>query len=113
MDWRKLIFWEFRRGSVQYDIVVGLILIFLFATPRGWFGDTPRPVSVSLIRSSGDSVVFWIDADVLSGVEPASRVAKATFLIQSQAKVNVHHVQVDPVTDAEGEIKGFMAHAKR
>ncbi|HEY7839069.1 MAG TPA: hypothetical protein VIC54_10770 [Terriglobales bacterium] len=43
---RKLasfIWWTYPRGSLEYDIIVGLILAFIFLTPRGFFRDQPRP----------------------------------------------------------------------
>jgi len=41
-----LFFWEFARTSWQYDIVVALILAFIFLTPKAFFKDQPRAVSV-------------------------------------------------------------------
>ena len=33
----RVIFWRFRRGSWQYDIMCGLILLFIFLTPKSVF----------------------------------------------------------------------------
>ncbi len=33
----RVIFWRFRRGSWQYDIMCGVILLFIFLTPRSVF----------------------------------------------------------------------------
>ena len=33
----RVIFWRFRRGSWQYDIMCGLILVFIFLTPKSVF----------------------------------------------------------------------------
>ena len=33
----KVIFWRYRRGSWQYDILCALILAFIFLTPREVF----------------------------------------------------------------------------
>ncbi len=57
--WRKIgdfVWWNYPRGSVEYDIMVGLILAFLFLTPRHFFRDQPRPfhsasLSVTLLDS--------------------------------------------------------------
>ena len=44
--WRRLgreiwgfVFWTYDRGGVRYDIMVGMILAFIFLTPRGFFKD--------------------------------------------------------------------------
>lgn len=43
---RKLssfIWWTYPRGSLEYDIIVALILAFIFLTPRALFHDQPAP----------------------------------------------------------------------
>jgi CDP-diacylglycerol--glycerol-3-phosphate 3-phosphatidyltransferase len=40
--WRGL-FWTYERGSWQYDIMVLLILGFIWLTPPGWLGDPMAP----------------------------------------------------------------------
>jgi hypothetical protein len=37
------LWWSYPRGSLQYDIMVGIILAFIFLTPRHFFRDQPRP----------------------------------------------------------------------
>ncbi len=70
MRWlrRKLasfLWWTYPRGSVEYDIMVGLILAFLFLTPRNFFRDQPRPprlppVTISLLSGQhGHLYEIW------------------------------------------------------
>jgi hypothetical protein len=33
----RVIFWRYQRGSWQYDILCGLILVFIFLTPKEVF----------------------------------------------------------------------------
>ena len=33
----QVLLWKFDRGSLAYDIIVGLILLFIFITPRSCF----------------------------------------------------------------------------
>lgn len=33
----RVVFWRFRRGSWQYDIMCGLIMLFIFLTPKSVF----------------------------------------------------------------------------
>jgi hypothetical protein len=47
--WKKLssfVWWNYPRATVEYDIMVGLILTFIFLTPRQIFRDQPRPFTV-------------------------------------------------------------------
>ncbi|MGH9476083.1 MAG: hypothetical protein ACRD1C_07095 [Terriglobales bacterium] len=39
----SFLWWSYPRGSLEYDVMVGVILLFIFLTPRSWFGDQPRP----------------------------------------------------------------------
>jgi len=40
---KSYFFWTHARGSFHYDVMVTLILVFIFATPHLWsYGDKPR-----------------------------------------------------------------------
>ena len=39
---KRFILWDYPRASWQYDVMVGVILAFIFLTPRSWFRDQPR-----------------------------------------------------------------------
>ncbi|MGO9938451.1 MAG: hypothetical protein ACLPH3_12345, partial [Terracidiphilus sp.] len=39
---KSYFYWTYPRGNVHYDVMVSLILIFIFVTPHLWdFGDKP------------------------------------------------------------------------
>jgi hypothetical protein len=41
---KSYFFWTYERGSFHYDVMVTLILVFIFATPFLWnYGDRPQP----------------------------------------------------------------------
>jgi hypothetical protein len=45
---RKLssfLWWTYPRGSLEYDVMVAIILAFIFFTPRRLFRDQPRPAA--------------------------------------------------------------------
>ena len=37
----RSLFWAYERGSWQYDVIVLVILAFIFLSPRSWFNDRP------------------------------------------------------------------------
>ena len=44
---KSYFYWQYKRGSVHYDVMVTLILLFIFVTPHLWdFGARPTPISV-------------------------------------------------------------------
>jgi len=67
---RGFLLWRHERGSWQYDVMVVLILLFVFGTPRAWFRDLPlTPVGVGMeirvLQKSGDTTRYRIPANLL------------------------------------------------
>jgi len=111
---KRLIFWDFPRASWQYDIVVALILLFIFATPREWFHDQPRASSIVLLSSVRGVNRVFIATDLLDDTPEAQRPARAERLIRDRTGKAWHVVRVEPIRDeAEQEIKGFIAYTAR
>ncbi|HXJ07279.1 MAG TPA: hypothetical protein VNH65_19425 [Candidatus Acidoferrum sp.] len=72
----KTFFWAYERGTWQYDAAVILILIFVLATPRGWFHDEPQmglpanaPGQVVLLTDEGGNKTYRVDARILAPPE--------------------------------------------
>jgi hypothetical protein len=108
---KRLIFWDFPRASWQYDVVVALILLFIFATPRDWFHDQPKAASVVLLPSLHGSNRVFISAELLADVPEQSRTRRAEALIHERTGKAWHVVRVEPIRDeTEQEVKGFIAY---
>jgi hypothetical protein len=108
---RRLIFWDFARASWQYDLVVGLILVFIFATPRDWFRDQPKPSSIILMSSQPGSSRVFIASDLLESVSEGQRANRAQELIHQRTGKSWHVARVEPIRDeTTQEIKGFIAY---
>ena len=43
---KRFLLWDFPRGVWQYDVMVALILAFIFLTPREIFRDYPRASNI-------------------------------------------------------------------
>lgn len=59
---RNYIFWNYERGSIHYDILVTLILAFIFITPHLWnYGDRPNPRQTSqvMVDNDGDGNLLY------------------------------------------------------
>ncbi len=108
---KRLVFWDFPRASWQYDIVVALILLFIFATPRAWFHDQPKAASVVFMSSLHGSNRVFIATELLAAVPEADRARAAEALIRQRTGKPWHVVRVEPIRDeAEQEVKGFIAY---
>lgn len=111
---RRWIFWEYSRGSWQYDVIVAVLLAFIFLTPREIFRDQPRASGVAMVPASGGGRVFYIDHDSLGEVAEDKRKAEAVRLIQAKYKENHLEIErVETLYGAENEVKGFLAYAKQ
>jgi hypothetical protein len=108
---KRLVFWDFPRTSWPYDLVVALILIFIFATPREWFRDQPKASSVVLMSSAHGANRVFIATELLADTPDAQRTHRAETLIRQRTGKSWHVVRVEPIRDeAQQEIKGFIAY---
>lgn len=95
--------------------MVGVILLFLFLTPRAWFRDQPRIPHANEIASLpaiNGSQVFWIEPDLISPIPEAERLQKLGAILKSRTGKTQILTGLEPIYDSEKEIKGYMAFAK-
>src|SRR4030095_11284476 len=79
--WRTIrgyIWWSYERGSLHYDVMVTLILLFVVLSPS-WinFNDkpverNPHPTGVAVVPDAGGGLIYQIDASAVSGVDDAA-----------------------------------------
>ncbi len=104
---RRFVMWDYSRGSWQYDVMVALILGFIFLTPRAWFRDQPRPANIVMIEGHGGNDV-WLAPELLADVPEPQRLSRATALVQSKFGRSFTVVRVHPILDPESEISGYI-----
>ena len=112
--WRS-IFWSFRRGSVQYDLIVAAILAFIFLTPREFFGDQPRPPVVRQVQEVGDArgtMVFWIDPATVDVSNEQERDARLKELIHQRSGLNLEIVSVERSGAPGGELHAYIVYTR-
>jgi hypothetical protein len=109
---RPAVFWRHRRGSWQYDVMVALILIFTFASPRSWFRDQPNPQSVVLLPGEPGHAAFWIDPELIGAAAPDQWEKKIRPLLEKRAGRSITILKVEPVKDDEGNLKGYLVRTR-
>ena len=87
--------------------MVGLILAFIFITPKTIFRDQPKPASIAILRNG-----YMLDPQVLSGVPESELLKKASAAVNAKFKTHVTIVNVDPIINDEQELEGYMAYTK-
>ena len=106
---KRFIFWDFPRASWQYDVMVGIIVAFIFLTPRAWFNDQPRIPDASEILPGQ----FFVPPKVLSDLPENQWNSKLTHLLQSRrGGKRLVLTRVEPILNSEGELQGYMAFAR-
>ncbi|HTP85860.1 MAG TPA: hypothetical protein VMJ34_02885 [Bryobacteraceae bacterium] len=108
---KRFLLWDFPRAGWQYDVMVAIILLFIFVTPREWFRDQPKASSVVMLPAEhGHRQAFWIAPEMLAGVEPARQTATVENLLKARWQRPFHVVVLRPIPDSEQEIRGWLAY---
>jgi len=108
---KRFILWDFPRGGWQYDVMVGIIVAFIFLTPRDWFRDQPRvPNATGIAVLPSEHGMFIIDKELLPGAEasPEQQTAQATRALRSRLGTRITVTRVEPIRTAEGELQGYI-----
>jgi len=113
---KRFILWDFPRGGWQYDVVVGIILAFIFLTPRAWFGDQPRipkASSIAMIPSENGVSTFFVETRLVAGIPEGQLKDKMNELLRIRTGNNRLSVtRVEPVRNSEGDLQGYMVFAR-
>ena len=110
---KRVIFWDFPRASWQYDVIVVLILVFIFLTPREIFRDQPKAQSIVLLPDDTPGVErFYLEPKLLMDTPEKDRFQQAARMLERRDGKKLQLYKLTPIFDSEQEIKGFMAYTK-
>lgn len=107
--WREIwgfVFWTHERGKLRYDIMVGLILAFIFLIPRSTFRDRPPPPAAQQIMTLEEGT-FRLDAKLLAR-ESRNLEDAARRLLNAYTGRPVKIRRVDPMLDDDGRIEAYQ-----
>ncbi len=116
---KSYLFWTYPRGSFHYDVMVTLILVFLFVSPRLInYRDRPQETLTStkdiLVRANGpNALTYQIGADQLA--DPSSGAKLQAELLQRIQAIS-GNVQIDRYReekDASGHVTQYRVWAHR
>jgi hypothetical protein len=113
---KRFILWDFPRASWQYDVMVGIILGFIFLTPRDWFRDQariPNASSIAMLPSENGSLVFFVDRELLDGIPEKQQVERLTHVLRTRtSNRRLTVTRVEPIVNSEEERQGYLAFAR-
>lgn len=106
---KRFLLWDYPRAGWQYDVMVGLILAFIFLTPRDIFRDYPRASNIVRLPAENGANVFWVEPELLSALPQDARNQRVEDLLKSRFGKREAVTRLTPIFDSEQEIKGYMA----
>lgn len=121
---RSYLFWTYERGSFHYDVMVTLILLFLFVGPR-FIDFKAKPVETLTLDPSevvvkeagtteaGKIFVYQIRAQDLAGATTDSDRQAAILNVIEPISGHVILQRYEPIRDAKGKITAYNAWALR
>ena len=110
--WKTLksyIWWTHPRGSIHYDVMVTLILAFIFISPRFInFHEKPATVSVHPIRvisftGQDGRLAYIVNAEDLNGPDLKGALTKTLSPVTGAAQIDSY----EPVRDEHGNVAAY------
>ena len=113
---RGFILWSYERGSVQYDVMVTIILLFVFLSPRFInFNDRPigNPLSTGVVvyPDGSGGFVYQVDAKAVPGTSEAVHDRLLRIIEPISGEVTI--TKYETVTDRKGHVIAYKVWAQR
>ncbi len=119
--WRTIrgcILWSYERGTIQYDAMVTLILLFVFLTPY-WINykdkpveRNPHPTGVVVLPEAGGGFIYEIQGSAVSAKDDAAVRDRLLQIIEPIAG-EVSIVRYETVRDRAGRIQTYKVWVQR
>jgi hypothetical protein len=109
---RDYILWSYERGTIQYDIMVTLILLFVFLSPL-WinFRDkpvqrNPHPSGVVVTPDPGGGLIYQLDGAAVTGSTDAAVRAQLLRIVEPiSGEVSI--VKYEAMRDRQGRVTTY------
>ncbi|HLV89327.1 MAG TPA: hypothetical protein VKV39_20245 [Candidatus Sulfotelmatobacter sp.] len=119
--WRTIrgyILWQYERGTIHYDIMVVLILVFIFFSPRlieyndKPIARNPHPTDVVVTTDAAGNLSYQIAASAVTpGDEHSVRDQFLRIIEPISGAVTI--VSYDTVSDGKGRVQSYKVLVKR
>jgi hypothetical protein len=119
--WRTIrgyILWQYERGTLHYDIMVTLILIFIFFSPRVInFNDkpiarNPHPTEVEVTTDAEGHLLYQVAANAISPGDDHS-VREQLLRIIEPISGAVSIISYESVEDRKGHVQSYKVIVRR
>jgi hypothetical protein len=107
---RDFILWSYERGTLQYDVMVTLILLFVFLSPY-WinFRDkpverNPHPIGVVVTPEPGGGFIYQIEGSAVSATTDDAKVRQELLRIVEPIAGEVSVTRYEVLRDRHGRV---------
>lgn len=116
---RGYILWSYERGTIQYDVMVTLILLFIFLSPI-WINFNDKPVSsdahqmgiVEVAPDGRGGFIYQIEAQVLPGSSDSGLRAEMLSVIEPiSGEVTI--TKYEKISNPDGKARFYRVWANR
>lgn len=119
---RDYLFWSYERGTIQYDVMVTLILLFVFLSPRLInFKDkpvehNPHRTGVVVVPDGQGALIYQIEAAAIAGQavgkdDDAFRSQLLQIIEPISGEVSI--TKIEPVRDSSGRVLSYKVWVAR
>ena len=119
--WRTIrgyILWSYERGTIQYDVMVTLILLFVFLSPL-WinFNDkpidrNPHPTGVAVFPDGKGGFIYQIEGSAVKGTT-GDAVRQQLLRIIEPISGEVSITKIDTIQDRSGHLVTYRVWVQR
>ncbi len=115
---RDYLFWSYERGTIQYDVMVTLILLFVFLSPRLInFKDrpverNPQSTGVVVTPDGANGLIYQIEGRAVQSKDDAGIRADLLNIIEPvSGEVSISRYEV--IRDRSGHILSYKVWVRR
>jgi hypothetical protein len=115
---RSYILWSHDRGSVQYDVMVTLILLFVFFSPKLInFKDkpvdhTPHATGVAVSPDGQGGLIYLVEGSAVAGEDEGARRSELLGIIEPiSGEVTI--TKVETLRDQSGRVAQYKVWVER
>ncbi len=119
--WRTIrgyILWSYERGTIQYDVMVTLILVFVFFSPY-WINFNDKPIDrsphrtlVAVVPDGSDGFIYQIEASAVQGKDDSAIRAQLLHIIEPISGA-VSISKYETVRDRSGRVLSYKVWVQR
>ena len=115
---RSYILWSYERGTIQYDVMVTLILLFVFFSPQLInFKDkpvehNPHRTGVVVVPDEQGGLIYQVEGSAVTATD-TSEIRSQLLQVIEPISGEVNITKIEPVPDRSGRVLRYKVWVER